>query len=72
MSTAKNTFTYTEKTSQKSENMQKRKIILFVTVVFMGLLSLVLLIGCGDYYVNVDKDAVKIEADVEGLINGND
>lgn len=36
------------------------------------ILIVLLLCGCGDYYVNVDKDSVKIEADVEGLIDGND
>jgi hypothetical protein len=29
----------------------------------MVLLSLLLVTGCGDYYVNVDKEAVKLEID---------
>lgn len=46
--------------------MRKLTILLFLLVVS------VIIKGCGDYYVNVDKDAVKIEADVEGLLDGND
>lgn len=46
--------------------MKKLAILLFLLVIA------VIIKGCGDYYVNVDKDAVKIEADVEGLLDGND
>lgn len=43
--------------------------LVYITAI---ILIIVLLCGCGDYYINVDKEAVKIEADMEGLINGND
>ena len=67
--TEKNTYSYTEKTFQKTPNTA---MFSFATIGLLVLLSLLLVTGCGDYYVNVDKEAVKIEADVEGLINGND
>ncbi len=52
---------------------EKKGLIFANTVVFIVMIiSLFYLEGCGDYYVNVDKDAVKIEADVEGLLDGND
>ena len=60
MSTAKNTFMFTKKISPKMRNMATFS---FVTVAIMLLLSLLLLTGCGDYYVNVDKEAVKMEID---------
>lgn len=46
--------------------MKKLAILLFLLVIA------VIIKGCGDYYVNVDKDAVKIEANTEGLLDGND
>ena len=45
--------------------MKRLAILLFLLVMA------VIVKGCGDYYVNVDKDAVKIEADTEGLFDGN-
>lgn len=52
---------------------EKKSLIFANTVVFIVMIiSLFYLEGCGDYYVNVDKDAVKIEADTEGLFDGND
>lgn len=52
---------------------EKKSLIFANAVVFIiMIISLFYLEGCGDYYVNVDKDAVKIEADAEGLIDGND
>ena len=78
MSTAKNTFIDTETTSLKLRNTQKKAIFLFTTIGLLGLLSLVFLVGCGDYYVNVDKEAVKLEIDslidkeaLDGLRKGN-
>ena len=43
-----------------------------LAILLLLLVIAVIIKGCGDYYVNVDKDAVKIEADVEGLLDGND
>lgn len=52
---------------------EKKSLIFANTVVFIVMIiSLFYLEGCGDYYVNVDKEAVKIEADMEGLLDGND
>ena len=30
--------------------------------------ALIILVGCGDYYINVDKEAIKME--VDSLIDG--
>ena len=67
MSTAKNTFISTKKIFPKMRNMATFS---FVMAAIMGLLSLLLLTGCGDYYINVDKEAVKME--VDSLIDGKE
>ena len=40
-----------------------------LAILLLLLVIAVMIKGCGDYYVNVDKDAVKIEADK--LIDNN-
>lgn len=47
---------------------EKKSLIFANTVVFIVMIiSLFYLEGCGDYYVNVDKDAVKLEIPKENI-----
>lgn len=59
---------------KKEEASDKKtcKITVKLAMLLFLLVIAVIIKGCGDYYINVDKDAVKIEADVEGLLDGND
>ena len=47
---------------------EKKSLIFANTVVFIVMLiSLFYLNGCGDYYVNVDKEAVKLDVPLEQI-----
>ena len=50
---------------------EKESLIFANTVVFIVMIiSLFYLEGCGDYYINVDKEAIKME--VDSLIDGKE
>ena len=50
---------------------EKKSLIFANTVVFIVMIiSLFYLEGCGDYYINVDKEAIKME--VDSLIDGKE
>lgn len=48
-----------------------KKILLWLLFLVV---ALIILVGCGDYYINVDKEAVKMEVehliDKEALLDG--
>ena len=44
-----------------------KRILLWFLVLIV---ALIVLVGCGDYYINVDKEAIKME--VDSLIDGKE